>query len=45
MHFTAAAWQSELKGDEAGANTNIAAARQIGPDIAKDFERYGVRAP
>jgi tetratricopeptide (TPR) repeat protein len=34
-----------LNGDEAGANVDIAAAKRISPDIAEDFERYGVRAP
>jgi hypothetical protein len=28
-----------------GADTDIAAAKQISPDIAEDFERYGVPAP
>jgi hypothetical protein len=31
-----------LKGDEAGASADIAAAKQISPEIAEDFERYGV---
>jgi tetratricopeptide (TPR) repeat protein len=33
-----------LNGHQAGANSDIAAAEQINPDIAADFERYGVRA-
>jgi hypothetical protein len=32
-------------GNKAGADADIAAAEQISPDIAEDFERYGVRAP
>jgi Flp pilus assembly protein TadD len=31
-----------LKGDKAGADADIAAAKQISHDIAEDFERYGV---
>jgi tetratricopeptide (TPR) repeat protein len=34
-----------LKRDKAGANADIAAAKQISPDVAEDFERYGVPAP
>lgn len=35
----------QLKGDTAGANADIAAARQINPGIANEFERYyGVHA-
>jgi tetratricopeptide (TPR) repeat protein len=34
-----------LRGDKAGADADIAAAEQISPDIAEDFERYGVDAP
>ena len=34
-----------LTGDKAGADTDIATAKQISPDIAEDFGRYGVRAP
>jgi len=33
-----------LKGDRAGADADIAAAKQISPDVATDFERYGVSA-
>jgi len=33
-----------LKGDEEGADPDIAAAKQISPEIAEDFERYGVPA-
>jgi len=33
-----------LKGDRSGADADIAAAKQISPDIAADFERYGVSA-
>jgi Flp pilus assembly protein TadD len=35
----------QLKGDKAGADADIAAAKQISPDIAKEFERDGLRAP
>jgi tetratricopeptide (TPR) repeat protein len=31
-----------LKGDKVGADADIAAAKQISPDVAEDFERYGV---
>ena len=34
-----------LKGDEIGANADIAAAKQISPAIAERFDRYGVPAP
>jgi tetratricopeptide (TPR) repeat protein len=35
----------QLKGDTAGGNADIAAAKLINPNIAKDFERYyGVHA-
>ena len=34
-----------FRDDEAGANADIAAAKQISSGIAKDFERYGVPAP
>jgi hypothetical protein len=34
-----------LKGDTAGADSDIAAAKQISPDIAEDFELFGVPAP
>jgi tetratricopeptide (TPR) repeat protein len=33
-----------LKGDQAGADADIAAAKQISPDIAEDFEFLGVPA-
>lgn len=34
-----------MEGDNEGASADIAAAKQISPDIAADFERYGVPAP
>ena len=34
-----------LNGDKTGTDADIAAAQQIRPDIAADFERYGVPAP
>jgi hypothetical protein len=34
-----------LTGDKAGADADIATAKQISPDIAEDFGRYGVPAP
>ena len=34
-----------LRGDAAGANGDIAAAKQISPDIAEEFELFGVHAP
>ena len=34
-----------LQGDATGADADIAAAEQTSPDIAEDFERYGVPAP
>jgi hypothetical protein len=30
------------KGDAAGGNADIAAAKAINPDVDKDFARYGV---
>ena len=35
----------QLMGDKAGADADIAAAKQIYPDIAGDFQRYLVAAP
>jgi tetratricopeptide (TPR) repeat protein len=35
----------QLMGDQAGADADIAAAKQIYPDIAGDFQRYLVAAP
>ena len=34
-----------LNGDKIGTDADIAAAQQIRPDIAADFERYGVPGP
>ena len=31
------------KGDAAGGNADITAAKAINPDVAKDFARYGVQ--
>jgi hypothetical protein len=32
-----------MNGDAAGGNADIAAAKRLDPDVARAFERYGIR--